>query len=305
MEWLFTMFSKNTNITLIQILWNSWKARNTTVIQHSNTIIIDMSISISPQETRWQSRFFMLRVVCNILSSCRCPFQLQQALIFPYSHDLFVVIGCSYLNFPIKYVDGMALLLNVHKRQQVSLKLWKVENILQDQIKNYRQFKLDGANSFRFEDGLICKGHSTIYIVIKIFKNIFYKCQVASSTSVKQPSIYPRWTFKYWTKLHLYQHYNENKNKMSIFKSFTSFMSFMYFFFVIFPVIFSHGIFHVFVSCPFLPQQTHWRLGLSPWLCLTTLPLKVFIPSLLYTWVAPLRPSADTPHVGTQKDTYG
>ena len=133
----------------------------------------------------------MLRVVCNILSSCRCPFQLQQALIFPYSHDLFVVIGCSYLNFPIKYVDGMALLLNVHKRQQVSLKLWKVENILQDQIKNYRQFKLDGANSFRFEVELICKGHYTICIV-KIFKKTFYKCHVASSTSVKQPSISPR-----------------------------------------------------------------------------------------------------------------
>ena len=26
---------------------------------------------------------------------------------------------------------------------------------------------------------------------------------------------------------------------------------------------------------------------------------------LLYTWMAPLRPSADIPHVGTQKDIYG
>ena len=26
---------------------------------------------------------------------------------------------------------------------------------------------------------------------------------------------------------------------------------------------------------------------------------------LLYSWMAPLRPSADIPHVGTQKDTYG
>ena len=28
-------------------------------------------------------------------------------------------------------------------------------------------------------------------------------------------------------------------------------------------------------------------------------------PLVFYTWVAPLRPSADIPHVGTQKDTYG
>jgi len=89
-------------------------------------------------------------------------------------------------------MNRVALLLNVHKRQEVPSQLKKIEHIMQKKIRESRQFKPDNVDSRRFETSFICKINYTIYIVIEIFKEDSPKGHVACCTCVKQPCISPR-----------------------------------------------------------------------------------------------------------------
>jgi hypothetical protein len=163
------VFTKDRSLTLLQIPWNGRQTKNT-IFQHTKPIIIDVPKSSMPQEARRQCTSIMVRKVCRILCPCRSPFQLQQLVIFPSCHDDHVVKRSLYFNFPIKCVNGMALLSNVHKRQQVPQQLMKIKNILQKKIRESTQFKPDGANFCRFKTGSICKTYCTINIFIKFLK---------------------------------------------------------------------------------------------------------------------------------------
>jgi hypothetical protein len=103
---------------------------------------------------------------------CRCPFHLQQFIIPPSYHDDHVVGRLPYFNFSIKHVNEMALLSNVHKRQQVPLQLRKIKKIMQKKIWESKQFEPDAANSCKFETGSIYKVQCTLDIVIQFFKKI-------------------------------------------------------------------------------------------------------------------------------------
>jgi hypothetical protein len=123
----------------------------------------------------------MVSEVCKILCPHRCTFQLQQSFILPSCHDDHVVGRPPYFNFSIKHVNNMALLSNVHKKQQVRLQLREIENIISKKIQVSKQFDLDGANSRRFETLSFCKVHYTLYIVIQFLKEVSPKIHVASS----------------------------------------------------------------------------------------------------------------------------
>jgi hypothetical protein len=64
----------------------------------------------------------------------RCPIQLQQSSIFYSGHDNHVFIILPYLKFTTEHMNKMALLSNVHKGQQASLQLKKIEYNVQKKI---------------------------------------------------------------------------------------------------------------------------------------------------------------------------
>jgi hypothetical protein len=156
------------------------------------TIIVDVPKYRMPQNIGRQCTFIVVRKVCIIMCLCRCSFQRQQYAILPSCHDNHVVRRPPYLNLSIQHVNRMALLSNVHKKQQVPLQLRKIENIMQKKFQDSKQFEHDGANSYRFENRSIYKAYCTIYIFIQLFKEVSLKIHVASCTNIKQPNIFPR-----------------------------------------------------------------------------------------------------------------
>jgi len=119
MKQLFVMFSKNTSIKLLQVRRKSGQTRNTIIFQQMKAIIINVTKSSIPQETRWKCTFIMMREVCKILCMRRCPFQLQESSILHFGHNDHVVKNLTYFNFSTKDMNREALFSNVHKRQTI------------------------------------------------------------------------------------------------------------------------------------------------------------------------------------------
>jgi len=87
----------------------------------------------------------------------KIPFLFQQFIILPSYHVDYVVKIPPYFNFPIKCVNRMVLVLNVHKRQQVPPQFRKIDNIMQKKIRESKQFEFDGVDTSGFEIGSIYK----------------------------------------------------------------------------------------------------------------------------------------------------
>ena len=96
--------------------------------------------------------------------------------------------------------EGDLTLSNLHQGQQASLQLWKIENVLQQEIRESMHLQSNGAHSFWFNTWLICKVNYAIYWFIKFFKTIFSECHVWCCTSIKQPTIFVRWKRSHFIK---------------------------------------------------------------------------------------------------------
>ena len=212
-------------------------------------------ISSIAQKSRKQCTFFMLREAVEISISCKHSFQLQFYLIFPSSHDL-AIRGSPYLNFSIEHVDGMDLLSISHKRKQVSLHLWKIENIMQPKIRKSRQFELDGSNFLGLNLDLYAKytNPSTLSFRSskKSFLKIMWKVALVSSNHVYLLEANEALNRTLCTPI-LQRGTIECVDSSALIDSKAlSFVSIYSLFFQ----IFYHGIMHVYTTCPLFSQRT-------------------------------------------------
>jgi hypothetical protein len=139
-----------------------------------------------------------MREVWSSVCMGRFPIHFQQSSIFHSGHEKHIVRILTYLNFTTEHMNKVALLSDVHKGQQSYLNLWKIECIVYKKIWQSRQLRHDGVHSRGFETWSMCKLHYSIYIVIKLFKEVSLKFHVGGHACVEKTCISQRrkWSIK-------------------------------------------------------------------------------------------------------------